>query len=58
MNPKDSTMSNRFAPRAISLAMAATITWSMLAGIDTLAYSRHAAHELMAQAAGWAAALA
>jgi hypothetical protein len=51
-------MSTRFAPRAISLAMAATITWSMLAGIDTLAYSQHAAHELMAQAAGWVTALA
>lgn len=44
-------MNTRFAPRAISFAMAATITWSMLAAIDTLAHSQHAAHELMARAA-------
>jgi hypothetical protein len=44
-------MTNRFAPRALSLAMAAMVTWSMLAGIDTLAHVEHAANGLMAQAA-------
>ena len=44
-------MTNRFMPRAISFAMAATVTWSMLAGIDSLAYTQHAANDLMAQAA-------
>ena len=42
---------NRIAPRLFSLAMAALITGSMLAGIDTLARSGHVANSLMAQAA-------
>jgi hypothetical protein len=41
---------NRLMPRAISFAMAAMVTWSMLAAIDTLATER-AASELMAQPA-------
>lgn len=44
-------MTNRFAPRALSFAMAAMVTWSMLAGIDTLAHVEHAANGLMVQAA-------
>jgi hypothetical protein len=52
-------MSNsRFIPRTISFAMAATITWSMLVGIDTLALTQHAAHDLMALAASVVTALA
>jgi hypothetical protein len=43
-------MTNRFMPRAISFAMAAMMTWSMVAGIDALAFSEHAANALMAQA--------
>jgi hypothetical protein len=43
-------MSSKFTARAISMAMAATVTLSMLAGIDSLAYSQHAAHDLMAMA--------
>jgi hypothetical protein len=45
-------MTGRFImPRAISFVMAAMVTWSMLAGIDTLATTSHAANELMAKAA-------
>jgi hypothetical protein len=43
-------MTNRFMPRAISFAMAAMVTWSMLAGIDTLARVEYAANGLMAHA--------
>ncbi len=46
---------HRIAPRLFSLAMAALITASMLAGIDTLAQSGHAGNSLMAQAAQQAA---
>jgi hypothetical protein len=42
-------MTTRFTPRALSFAMAASLTWSMLFGIDSLATTRHAAHDLMAQ---------
>ncbi len=42
---------DRTAPRLFSLAMAAMITFSMLAGIDTLAQRGHVADSLMAQAA-------
>jgi hypothetical protein len=52
------TTTNRLMPRAISFAMAAMVTWSMLAGIDTLAFTEHAANDLMAQAAGLIARLA
>jgi hypothetical protein len=48
---------NRLMPRAISFAMAAMVTGSMLAGIDALAYTQHAASELMAQAAALVARL-
>jgi hypothetical protein len=41
---------NRTAPRLFSFALAALITGSMLAGIDTLAQSGHVANSLMAQA--------
>ena len=41
---------NRLAPRLFSLALAAFITVSMLAGIDTLAQRGHVADSLMAQA--------
>jgi hypothetical protein len=51
-------MTNRFTPRAISFAMAAMVTWSMLAGIDTLAHTEHAANDLMAQAPALVARLA
>jgi hypothetical protein len=44
-------MTNRLMPRVISLVMAAMMTWSMLATIDSLAFSEHAANDLMAQAA-------
>jgi len=36
-------------PRLFSLAMAALITATTLAGIDTLAHTQHAANGLMAQ---------
>jgi hypothetical protein len=49
---------NQTMPRVISLAMAAVVTLSMLAGIDTLAYTEHAATDLMAQAAELIARLA
>lgn len=42
---------HRIAPRLLSLALAAVITGSMLAGIDTLAQRGHAADSLLAQAA-------
>jgi hypothetical protein len=41
---------NRTAPRLFSLALAAVITVSMLAGIDTLAQRGQAADSLLAQA--------
>jgi hypothetical protein len=41
-------MTDRFMPRAISLAMAAFVTFSMLSGIDALALAEHAANDLMA----------
>jgi hypothetical protein len=47
--PQESLMTTRFTPRALSFAMAASLTWSMLFGIDSLATTRHAAHDLMAQ---------
>jgi hypothetical protein len=42
---------NRTAPRLFSFALAAVITWSMFAGIDTLAQSGHVDNSLLAQAA-------
>ena len=42
---------NRIALRLFSIAVAALITGSMLAGIDTLARVGHAANGLLAQAA-------
>jgi hypothetical protein len=51
-------MTNRFTPRAISFAMAAMVTWTMLTGIDTLAQTQHGASDLMAQAAQLIARLA
>ena len=44
-------MTDRFMPRALSFALAAIVTWSTFAGIDTLAHTEHAASSLMAQAA-------
>lgn len=44
-------MNDRFTPRALSFALAAIVTWSTFAGIDTLAHTEHAASDLMAQAA-------
>jgi hypothetical protein len=41
-------MTNRLMPRAISCALAAMVTWSMLAGIDSLAWTEHAANNLVA----------
>jgi hypothetical protein len=41
---------NRIAPRLFSFALAALITGSMLAGIDTLAQRGQAADSLLAQA--------
>jgi hypothetical protein len=43
-------MTNHILSRAISLASAAIVTASMLAGIDVLAAREHAVHQLMAQA--------
>jgi hypothetical protein len=40
---------NRTAARLFSLALAALITGSMVAGIDMLAHVEHAANGLMAQ---------
>jgi hypothetical protein len=51
-------MTNRILPRALSLAMAAIVTWSMLAGIDSLAWYEHAANDLMAQSFAASAELA
>ena len=48
-------MTDRLMPRAISLAMAAMMTWSVLAAIDTLAQHEHGAADLMAQRASAAA---
>lgn len=42
---------NRIAPRLFFFALAAMITGSMLAGVDTLAQSGHVANSLLAQAA-------
>ena len=47
---KHNMNTNRTAPRLISLAMAALITVSILAGIDTLAQRGQAADSLLAQA--------
>lgn len=44
-------MTDRLMPRAMSFALAAIVTWSTFAGIDTLAHTEHAASDLMAQAA-------
>jgi hypothetical protein len=44
------TPRNALAPRLFSLALAALVTASMLAGIDTLALKDIAATSLMAQA--------
>jgi len=43
-------------PRLFSLAMAALITATTLAGIDTLAHTQHAANGLMAQTTSVSAA--
>lgn len=51
-------MTDRFVPRALSLSLAAIVTWSTFAGIDTLAQTEHAASDLMAQAVTVAAAFA
>lgn len=51
-------MTDRFMPRALSFALAAIVTWSTFAGIDTLAHTEHAANDLMAQAAALVAAFA
>ena len=40
---------DRLTHRALSFAMAAVLTVSMLAGIDSLATNQHAGNELMAQ---------
>ncbi len=44
-------MTHRFTPRAISLALSAIVTFSMLAGIDALALNEPAASDLLARAA-------
>ena len=43
-------MTNRTAPRALSLALAAMVTWSMLAGIDGLARQERNNNALLVQA--------
>jgi hypothetical protein len=43
-------MTQSLLPRAISFALATLITASLLAGIDTLAFTESAANDLMAQA--------
>ena len=43
-------MTNRFMPRAISFAMAAVMTLSIVAGIDGLAVFENGGNGLMAQA--------
>jgi hypothetical protein len=48
---KHTMNSHRIAPRLLSLALAAVITGSMLAGIDRLAQRGHVENSLMAQAA-------
>jgi hypothetical protein len=42
-------MKTTIVPRFYSLALAALLTAATLAGIDTLAYTEHAANGLMAQ---------
>jgi hypothetical protein len=55
-NERKHTMNtNRIAPRLLSLALAAVITGSMLAGIDALAQRGQAADSLLAQASHQAA---
>jgi hypothetical protein len=50
LNALESTMNtDTIVPRLFSLAMAALITATTLAGIDTLAHTEHAANGLMAQ---------
>ncbi|HVK31709.1 MAG TPA: hypothetical protein VM845_04290 [Burkholderiaceae bacterium] len=51
-------MTDHLMPRALSFALAAIVTWSTFAGIDTLAHTEHAASGLMAQAATLAATFA
>jgi hypothetical protein len=52
LNPKRQDTMNRtdLAPRLYSFVLAALLTATTLAGIDTLAYTEHAANGLMAQA--------
>jgi hypothetical protein len=50
-NERKHTMNtNRIAPRLFSITLAALLTVSMLAGIDTLAQRGQAADSLLAQA--------
>jgi hypothetical protein len=50
LNAPESTMNtDTIVPRLLSLAMAALITATTLAGIDTLAQTEHATNGLMAQ---------
>ena len=44
-------MSDRLAPRLTSLALAALVTWSLVAGIDTMALGVHADALQMSRAA-------
>ena len=44
-------MTHRILPRTVSFLMAAMVTLTMFAGIDSLAFTEHAANSLMAQAA-------
>jgi hypothetical protein len=56
LNALESTMNTDIiAPRLFSLAMAALITATTLAGIDTLAHTEHAANGVMAQTSAGAA---
>jgi ABC-type Na+ efflux pump permease subunit len=48
-------MNQGFTPRAVSFAIAALLTVSMLAGIDALAGSQPSAQALLARAAAAAA---
>jgi hypothetical protein len=45
-------MNHRLAPRLVSFALATLVTWSIYAGIDTLALEQHSGAMQMSMATG------
>jgi hypothetical protein len=43
-------MTDRLAPRLVSFALAALVTWTLFSGIDTLALTEHSGALQMSQA--------